>query len=101
MATLVHWRNVGKIFEGELMQQLEEFISLVKKQKPSPDELMLLNVIAIMAETLNLFVDHNKKCNMETLDFPERNVKGCDCGSDAVRETYEELEHLLSDRLDH
>lgn len=83
------------------MNNLESIIKETKNGKMTRKEKLLLGVIAIMDETLSHFaLAHEKWC--ESFKNPTGiRAYNCNCGRDAARETYEEIEIYLSSLGDH
>jgi hypothetical protein len=73
------------------MNNLESIIEETKNGKMTRKEKLLLGIIAIMDETLQHFaMVHEPWCESK-----KSKVKLCNCGCDAARGTYVEIEHFL------
>ena len=80
------------------MSRLEDFLTQNSKHFRTKKGKTLLDIVNIMDETLQLFKkEHLDTCNLKAYDFPKGNVMGCNCGKDAVEDTYSEIEVLLNE----
>jgi len=80
-----------------VMEQLDIFIAKVLSA-PSPDELALLNVIALMRETLDLMRSyHDAKCFTKRANLVDY---GCNCHASAIACTYIDIEQMLTPSLE-
>lgn len=70
---------------------LDKLVEYTVDSGPSELEYTLLNVIAMFDETMKLFCTHATNCAKM-----QDETKMCDCGADAARETYLEIQMLLA-----
>ena len=76
--------------ESMHQESLKELIKVAVDSGPSEMEYALLNIIAMFNDTMKHFCNHSEICNEEI------GSGSCNCGAEAARQTYQEIEMMIN-----